>query len=90
MSRIDLEVYCISDKGVRPGTFIPGNKYIIRDWLLPSEKNKSVFVMGELSFNVSQAFIVGDNGVEYDWVVVKDLFITKEEHRDTQLDKLGL
>ena len=70
MNTLDLEVWCISNRGARPGVFTPGKKYTV-----------------EVD-DVLQVFIVGDNGTEYDWSVVKDLFITKGEWRARQLERL--
>lgn len=71
MGKYDLEIWCVSNKGVRPGTFTIGKKYITQ--------------VEDL-----QVFVIGDNGTEYDWSLIKDLFTTKDKHRDNQLDKLGI
>jgi hypothetical protein len=38
--------------------------------------------------DVLQVFVIGDFGAEYEWSVVKDLFIGLDEWREKQLNRL--
>ena len=66
-------VICVDTKGTRLGNFTIGKKYaILEDW----------------NGFLPEAYVTGDLGVEYDWSVVKDLFVPLDKWRDNQINKV--